>query len=145
MKKPPVRGEPLSWALYRTNQRNLAYVTAKSLLWRHMVPALGSRAARVLFDGRVLGSPALTALPDVARGTVAGLRARRPLRPELSAVYRRNFPDFRSPLVVVRGPVSRVRALKDPARAERDRAALGERIYARRRRYFPNEPAVFSI
>jgi GT2 family glycosyltransferase len=145
MKALPVHGEPLPAKIYATNQRNLAYVTAKSLRWRHLLPALGSRFARVLFDGYALGTGALTALPEVVRGTVAGLRVRQPLRPELSALYRRNFPDFRSPLVVVRGPVSRVRALRDPERAERDRAALVERIYARRRPYYPSEPTVFSI
>ena len=93
----------------------------------------------------MLDRGALTALPELARGTLAGLRARRPLRPEVSTLYRRNFPEFASPLLFMRGPVARLRALGDPERAQRDRLARVERVYAARRRYFPAERAVLSL
>jgi GT2 family glycosyltransferase len=145
MKKRQVEGEPVVWWMYSLNQRNLAYVCAKGLRWRDLVPAQTCRVLRVLFDGHVLGREALGALPGLVRGTVDGLRARKPLRPELSSIYRQNFPDFRSPFVVVRGPVERLRARGNPELAARDREARSERIFARRRRFFPTEPAVFTL
>jgi GT2 family glycosyltransferase len=145
MKPPPVEGRPLEVWVYRTNQRNLAYVAASRLRWRDLLPVQGNRVVRVLLDGRALDRAALTALPDVLRGTVSGLRARRPLRPEVSALYRRNFPEFASPLLFMRGPVARLRAIRDPERAQRDRLARLERVYASRRRYFPSQPAVLRV
>jgi GT2 family glycosyltransferase len=145
MKPPPEPGRPLQVPIYRMNQRNLAYVAARSLRWRDLVPVQVNRVVRVLLDSRTLDRGALTALPEVARGTLAGLRARRPVRPEVSALYRRNFPDFGSPFIFMRGPVARLRALRDPERAQRDRLARDARVYVRRARYFPAEPSVLSL
>ena len=145
MKPPPLEGRKLDVPVYRINQRNLAYVAARALRWNDLVPVQTNRVLRVLLDGRVLDRGALTALPELARGTLAGLRARRPLRPEVSTLYRRNFPEFASPLLFMRGPVARLHALGDPQRAQRDRLARVERVYAARQRYFPAERAVLSL
>ncbi len=127
------------------NQRNLAYVAARSLRPRDLVAVQANRILRVLLDSRSLDRGALTALPAVVRGTLAGQRARRPVRPEVSALYRRNFPDFGSPLMFMRGPLARLRALGDPGRAQRDRLDRDARVYVKRARYFPAEPSVLSL
>src|SRR5207244_895880 len=99
-----------------------------------------NRVLRVLLDTRVLDRSAIGALRDVARGTLDGLRARRPVRPEVSRLYRRNFPEFGSPFMFMRGPVARLRAIGDPERAEQDRLARDADVYATRHRFFPSEP-----
>jgi len=145
MKPVPFEGRVLEVPVYRLNQRNLAYVAARSLRWRDLVIVQANRAVRILLDARVLDPRAITALPEIARGTVAGLKARAPVRPEVSRLYRRNFPEFGSPFMFMRGPVARLRALRDPERAQRDRLARDARVYAARQRYFPSEPAVLSL
>jgi N-acetylglucosaminyl-diphospho-decaprenol L-rhamnosyltransferase len=147
MKAPtPPRGEgKFEASAYRMNQRNLSYVSARSLQWRDAVAVLGNRVLRVLLDVHALDRRALDALPQIVRGTLAGVRARRPVRPELSTLYRRNFPDFASPLIFMRGPVARLRARSDAERAERDRLARLAQVYAARRAYFPAETAVLAV
>jgi hypothetical protein len=145
MKRPPADDEPVTGWMYRMNQRNLAYVGARALRARDLVPVQLNRVVRVLMDAWIIDWRLLAALPWLVTGTVAGLRARRPVRPELSALYRRNFPDFGSPLLFVRGPVDRLRALRAPERVDRDRRARETRVYAKRRRYFPTEPSALSV
>jgi GT2 family glycosyltransferase len=130
---------------YRMHHRHMAYVSVRFLWWRDLAPVLGHRLLQLLIDVFALDRRVLTALPAVVAGVVAGVRARRPVRREVSALYRDGFPDFTSPLATLRGPRERLRARRDPARAERDRQVRQQRFFRRRRRYFPTERAVLEV
>ena len=130
---------------YRMHHRHMAYVGARFLRWPDLLPVLAYRLAQVAIDVFALDRRVVTVLPSIAQGTVAGLRARRPARPELSALYREAFPDFTSPFSTLRGPVERLRARRAPERAERDRQAKQDRFFNRRRRYFPTEASVLEV
>jgi GT2 family glycosyltransferase len=130
---------------YRMHNRNIAYVTARFLRPQDLIPVLAYRLLRLAIDMFALDRRAITALPIVAEGIVRGLRARRPVRPEVSALYREAFPDFTSPFATLRGPRERLLASHDPERAERDRLARQERFFGRRRRYFPTEASVLEF
>jgi len=147
MKAPPPPREEKQFAdwAYRQNQRNMAYVAARAMGWRDLVPVQGNRVLRVLIDGRSLDRRAWKALGSIVAGTVAGLRRRRPLRPELSRLYRTTFPEFASPFVFMRGPVARLRGRGDAERAEHDRLARLDAVFARRAAYFPKETAALVV
>jgi GT2 family glycosyltransferase len=130
---------------YRMHHRHMAYVSARFLAPKDLVLVLSRRVLQVLIDVFALDKRAITALPMVAAGVASGLRARRPVRPELSSLYREAFPDFTSPLSTLRGPLERLRARREPERAERDRQVRQDRFFARRRRYFPTEAAVLEV
>ena len=54
IKPPPLEGWKLDVPVYRINRRNLAYVAARALRWRDLLPVQTNRVLRVLLDGRVL-------------------------------------------------------------------------------------------
>ncbi len=144
MKGPRVARSYQEWG-YRMHHRHMAYVSARFLRWRDLVPVAGHRLLQVAIDVFALDRRAVTALPSIAAGFVAGLRARRPARPALSSLYRETFPDFGSPLSTLRGPLERLRARRAPERAEHDRRLRQERFFAARRRYFPTDAAVLEL
>src|SRR4051794_40452457 len=78
------------------NIRNFAYVATKLMRPRDATLTLLNLAMRSMIDGiryRGLGLPALAGLLEGAR---AGLRVRRPVRPAISRLYRRNCIEFSS-------------------------------------------------
>jgi GT2 family glycosyltransferase len=134
MSRPPFRGDEG----YPKAMKSLAYVAAKSLrpfdlaiAWSSLLTEYGVRLVRRRAD-----RAALVAFRDGAR---AGLKARRPLRREVSAAYRANLMEYRNPLRLVRGPVSRLRTRSDAERALRDRLALRDSFYVARRRFYPTQ------
>jgi glycosyltransferase involved in cell wall biosynthesis len=87
---PPVRVTP-----HRRNMRNWGYVAAKLLQPRDALLALGSLVVRAGIETMVAPGFAAGALEAVA-GFRAGLRARKPVRPAVSRLYRRDFLEFTS-------------------------------------------------
>jgi GT2 family glycosyltransferase len=145
MKAPPPRG-PYDDPKYRMYHRHIAYVAARLLRRRDLVPVVANRVVRVVLDVFAIDRRVIVAGPvSIAAGVSAGLRARRPVRPEVSALYHKSFPDFTSPLLTLRGPRDRLRARRHPEQAQRDRLAHQARFFARRRRYFPDDPAVIQV
>jgi GT2 family glycosyltransferase len=130
---------------YRMHHRHMAYVAARLLQRRDLGPVMAHRLLQVAIDTLALSPRVITALPAIAAGFAQGLRARRPVRPAVSRLYRESFPDFTSPLATLRGPRERLRARRHPERAERDRQARQQRFFARRRAYFPGEAAVLEV
>jgi hypothetical protein len=123
----------------------MAYIAARAMRWRDLLPTTGNRVLRVLIDGRSLDRRAWKAFGSIVLGTVAGLRRRRPLRPELSRLYRTTFPEFASPFIFMRGPRARLRARGDAERAEHDRLERLDAVFTRRAAYFPKETAALVV
>lgn len=128
----------------RLNSRHFAYIAAMRLRPHHAAHALVNLALHVLLTGRHDEASALRALPDVARGAWQGLRRRRPVRAEVSAVYRRNLWHFVNPIPLARSPLERLRH-RDPVGAEAARRARSARWFARRRRLYPEQAAVLEL
>jgi GT2 family glycosyltransferase len=94
MKPPPGPFPPESHAIHT---RNLGYVAAKLMQPRDAALAIAAVAARTLARPGYWRS-----LPALLGGARTGLRARRPVRPAVSSLYRRNFRDYAPPATYVR-------------------------------------------
>ena len=120
------------------NMRNFAYVATKLLRRRDAAVALANLAVRAVIDGvryRGLGGPALAALAEGAR---AGRAARRPVRPAVSRLYRRNCIEFSSHL----RPWPRLRHVLLRFRPGTD---FRHHYWQARPRLYPHAPAALSV
>src|SRR3954452_1632045 len=86
---------PIAKPGHMRNMRNWGFIAGKLLQPRDAALAVGSLLVRSLveavrFPGFIAGGPA------VLRGLRDGLRVRRPVRPAVSRLYRRDFIDFTS-------------------------------------------------
>jgi len=145
LKRPtrPTSFEPRAHAL---NLRHWAYMAGKLLRPADAVRVLGRLVAVVALDVVALSPRAASTLPKVVAGFTAGVRARRPLRPELSALYRDAFASFFNPLHRLRGPVERLRTLIGRPLPESAAAARVRRFYSAHPEVFPPPgPALLSV
>ncbi len=93
MTDPATRLTPF---FYRTNTRNLAYIAAKRLRVGHAVAAvLNILSTAVLRSTR---PPSARLVAAAVAGAWAGSRRRSPVGRGVSALYRRNYIDFVSPV-----------------------------------------------
>lgn len=130
---------------YRINAHNFAYIAAKLLQPRDAAEALLALLAHNIGAGVGVDKVALKALPDTLRGFAHGLRHRRPVRPEVSRTYRRNFETFASPWRISPPLGFSVRPAlngKPPASEYRDRR---DRWLAERARFYPQRQGVLEL
>jgi hypothetical protein len=125
----------------RMNARHFAYVAAKNLRARDAVGAVRNLTGHVALQAVSENRRALLALPEIARGVAAGVRARKPVRPEVSRVYRRHVWHYANPLPTVRSPLERLR----PGDPEQARAARTQRWYDARREFYPEQTAALTL
>ena len=92
--------------------RNLAYFAGKSLRARDATGALLNLAIKCAMYSLTRPSRA-RALPALGAGALLGIRRRSSLRPPVSRLYRKNFPDFVNPLRTTRGIGARVGIKRD--------------------------------
>ncbi len=122
-----------------TNNGHLAYVAAKLLQPLDAARVVGRLMLLTLLDAVALSPRSLTrTLPSVLAGARRGLRARRPVRPAVSAAARDNFGSYANPLGFLRGPLERIRGgvrAGDP----------WVRFRERRPRFFPTGPARLQL
>ncbi len=143
--KPPVKGEePFQPELHKVNYRHWAFVASKL-----MHP---SDAARVLLrlwlmtaiEMLKISPRAAVAVGATLSGFRAGLRVRRPVRREVSAIYRDNFISFVNPLIFVRPPwellVAAIKGQPEPYGARR-----WMRFRSRRARFFPSSATLLEL
>lgn len=125
MKAPSRRGV-YRYRAHRLNTRHHAYIAAKLLRGGDAVLALANLALGLGLTA--LRRPqAFTIFPALAAGIRDGLRARAPVRPSVSRLYRRNAAPFVS-------SVPYALRLRRPAA-----------FYRRRAEYYPGAPATLSI
>jgi GT2 family glycosyltransferase len=131
--------------LVAVNHRRWAYVAAKLLQPGDAVTVLGRLVLRVLIDIYRLDPRVVAVLPSVLAGFLQGLRYRRPVRPEVSSLYRRVCVDLSNPLTFLRTPMQRLRGRGDPEAVARARAERWESWAAEAGPYYPTERAVLQV
>jgi GT2 family glycosyltransferase len=144
--KPPVpeRG-PFNLRGFTLNYRHWTYTAGKLLQPLDAVRVFLRLLGSVAVHARLREPEARTTLPQLLPAFVAGLRARQPVRPAVSALYRDQFASYASTLETVRSPLERLRARGDARSVEADRTARWERVWTRRRRYYPRTAAVLEV
>jgi GT2 family glycosyltransferase len=125
---------------FALNTRHFAYIAAKLMRPRDAAGALGNLALHVLGAALAGDVGKRAALREIPPGVRAGLRARAPVRPEVSRVYRRHTWHFASPL-------PQAGAILRPARAGDGAPALRgqSRWFAQRSRFYPAATAVLEL
>lgn len=137
MKGPGDGGDWIDGRGYRINARHWGYVAAKLLQPRDAAETLVALLGRAMRDGVRTDRVALTAVTETVKGFAQGLRHRRPVRPELSRFYRRNFQTFASPWWLSR-------SLPDMIR--RSGTGRYDSYFSERERWYPlEEPATLSF
>ncbi len=124
------------------NNGNLAYVATKLLRPLDAARVVGRLITLALLDTVAISPKSFTeTLPRILSGVRRGLRARSPVRPEVSAAARDNFGSFANPVQFVRGPLERV----VPGRQGPPPEERWARFRAQRARYFPEGRAVLQL
>ena len=102
MKAPDASDDAFDLRGYRVNARNWAYVAGKLLRPREAAGALIALLARSVRNALRADPAAIAGVPLTLRGFARGLRLRRPVRPAVSRLYRRNLHTFVNPLRLAR-------------------------------------------
>ena len=129
----------------RINGRHWAYLAGKALRPWDSFGAVVSHVWTTLYTAAFDRSGTVRALPDIVAGYVAGLRARQPVRPEVSRAYRRHCRELANPLRWARPPTGLARSLRRPELEEDEREDAIEAFFARRPRYYPTSRAVLEL
>jgi GT2 family glycosyltransferase len=139
---PELRREaPADNYAYRINARHWAYIAARLMRPRHAVGALGARLGQIVRDVIRDGRPVVATL-DSLRGFAKGLRRRRPVRPEVSALYRHDCEVFVAPWAMSRPLPELIRRLPvELIRHGPERAAGPEA--GRKHEFFDSRPHVY--
>jgi GT2 family glycosyltransferase len=135
------REAPADNHAYRINARHWAYIAARLMTPRHALGALGARLGQVVRDAIRDGRPPLAAL-DSLRGFVHGLRNRRPVRAEVSALYRYDCEVFAAPWRTSRPLPELIRRLPGELVRHGPERAAGPDV-GRRDQFFDSRPHVY--
>ncbi|HEX8104365.1 MAG TPA: glycosyltransferase [Solirubrobacteraceae bacterium] len=138
MKAPPDPGQP---TMSRTmNLRHFTHTATKHFPARQLVPALSSLIARGMLGGLARGEVRESAVA-LREGVCSGLRHRAPARPEIAALYQRNFAEFVSPTRFTGG----VRGLLRRGDREAEHEALRRAFWAERPALYPDAEASLRV
>ena len=131
----------LNRATYARTMRSYAYIAAKLMQPRDLGVAAVNLLLRPVLAAAV-DRQTLGAVAAVVEGLGEGARARAPVRPEVSRLYRRNYIEFGSPVRLIRGPLQR-------RRDRRRRGPLFTRVmlfWEKRRPLYPlDRPVAFKV
>ncbi len=141
MKEPILEFEPRR---YLVNARHHGYIAGKLMRPADALVAVGNIVQRAAVDALTEDRVAVGAVKEVVAGFAAGLRRRRPVRPVVSAAYRRNFHPYTAPWRFMRTPQERLRARREDEVAERRRRRL-ERFYDERAKFYPAGEASLQL
>ncbi len=148
----PAPAEYASSYMYLLNSRHFGYIAGKLLSPRDALGTLVGLLANVALDTIRIHPAARRGLPVALKGFWAGLRRRRPVHPEVSRTYRREFYSFLPPWRISRGlrdvvlkmPLDLVR--EAGGRPPREgKVARREQYVLRRPRYYPAEAAALAL
>jgi GT2 family glycosyltransferase len=123
---------------YLVNAHHFGYIAAKLMRPADALATLANILQRALNDYLVHDRSAIGGVREVLAGFARGLPHRRPVRPRVSAAYRRNFCHFAAPWRFMRSPLERIRSRRDGSAAETQRVARRERYFGDRARFYPS-------
>jgi GT2 family glycosyltransferase len=131
---------------HQANYRHWAYAAAKFLRPLDAVRVIGRLTLSVLLDLVAKTPRTARSLPALAGGVIGGVRARQPVRAEVSAAYRDNFVTFANPLRLLRSPGERIagliRAGGDP---DEDDGRRFDEFRKLRPRYYPADVGILEL
>jgi GT2 family glycosyltransferase len=134
--KPPLGGG-FDERWYRANAHHFAYVAAKHMRGRDAAGAVIAILATRVRDGLRKDRASFSAVPDVLRGAVHGLRLRSPVsNPEVSRTYRRNFHGFASPWWLSRSPGDVLRGRN---------GGRNDQYFEQRTRFYPDGASILEF
>ena len=146
MKPPP----PSTFDLrgHQINMRHWAYTAAKLMTLPDAAVILIRLVLIVSLDVFAITPRAARSAPEAIKGFLTGLRAREPIRPAVSALYRENFMSFANPLGFLRSPVQRLsdaRRRGDPATKKAEGGSQRELYEAQREHLYPVQTAMLRL
>jgi hypothetical protein len=127
----------------KINRRHWSYIAGKALHPRDAVTAFLSNLFWVLYVAAFDDRRALRATPAVVAGFLSGLRARAPVRAEVSRLYRRECREMSNPLRWA--PRDIVRKLLGRIGPDESREQALEEVFARRPAYYPTARAALEV
>jgi GT2 family glycosyltransferase len=135
--KPPLQRE-FDQRWYRANAHHFAYIAAKHMRARHAAGAIIAVLAQRVRDGLRDERASFSAVPDVLRGAIHGLRHRSPVRNrEVSRAYRHNFHGFASPWWLSRTPIEFLRGSRNGGRSAQ--------FFEERARFYPDGASILEF
>lgn len=145
--KGPRGADVLGSGRHATIYRHWAYVAVKLLRPLDATRVLARLATAVALDTVAVAPAAARTLPELARGALAGLRVRRPVRAVVSAAARDNVVSFSNPIPFLRPPSERLRVRLGAARdgMGADPAQRVARFRAERARFYPARTASLKL
>jgi GT2 family glycosyltransferase len=136
---------------YKMHFTNVSYVAGKHLRFKQALGAIAAILTTHVRDGIRGNVRAFTGIPTSLRGWLRGLRNRRPVRPDISRVYRMNFISFISPWWVSRPPLKFLLAIpgalvrRITGRRAKQPGSRWAEFYARSARYYPESSATLHF
>ena len=123
---------------HRVNIRHWCYTAAKLLAPADAARVIGRLLLTIIIDVFAFSPTAARTFPPALAGVIDGLRVRKAVRAEVSALYRDNFISFANPLWFLRTPAQRWLAWRgDPSRIGPDARGRFDAFREHRRRYYP--------
>jgi GT2 family glycosyltransferase len=130
---------------YLINARHYGYIAGKLMSPVDVAAVVVNIMQRAVVDGLREDRVAFRAVKEVLVGCWAGLRRRTPVRPEVSAAYRRNFHAFASPWPFTRSIRERLASRQDEAAVATQRSDRHARYISKRARFYPTGPASLRL
>lgn len=130
---------------YLVNARHHGYIAGKLMTRADGASVVGNIVQHAAIDTIVENRMAITAIGEALAGYAEGNRYRSPVRPSVSAAYRRNFAPFAAPWQFMRSPRERLSSGGDRATAARQRQERYDRFFAPRAAFYPREQASLQL
>ena len=129
----------------KINGRHWAYIAAKSFRMRDAIAAFVSHLWSTLYTAVIEDRRAVKAYPDIVGGFLTGLRAREPVRPEISELYRKHCREMANPLTWAREPSDIARGLISRHDSEAVREEAIDRFFEKRPEYYPETRGSLAV
>jgi GT2 family glycosyltransferase len=143
--KEPVQNPVWEVRGVRNNCRHWGYVVGRLMRPRDAILTAWALASWTLVEGLARDRTMLKGFVPVWGGFIAGLRNRDPVRPIVSATYRRNFHSFDWPWRYWRTPAARWRASTGRESADAQRRRPRAAYFGQRRRFYPEGRAALRL
>jgi len=130
---------------YLVNARHHGYIAGKLMRRTDAAAIVWHVAQHALIDSLLHDRMAVAAVKEVLVGFRTGLRHRDPVRPVVSATYRRNFRPFAAPRQFMRSPLERVSPKRGAETADSQRAERYAEYFSERAGFYPPGQASLQL